>query len=318
MQVALAEDANLNGPEQSVFGRKQAPRLKDPEKPQTMSEGERLIRSLEQRLAAVMKLTEAQKLEYEIATKLVSLTPQEAARARVKAQQIDSVNEMMEAQKRELDFEQRTESAARRSTETVAKYIEAQRKKGESFKELIDPAEQYRKKLEDLDALEDAYISSADRQQARGKLLAQIFDAQYGMKENVNKTNELGKQLGNTFESMFENAIIKGKAFSDVLKGLADDILRLVLRQQVSGPIANWVSGLLGGGQATYNGYITGGLRTGSVWSGMDGENQIEKSVNVVQHMTFGSDVNTATLAAWGQNVKAQTLKAVKEIQKRT
>lgn len=120
---------------------------------------------------------------------------------------------------------------------------------------------------------------------------------------------------------MFENAIFSAQKFGDVIKGLAQDIARLVIRQHVSSPIASWINMLMTP-QASWNGYITGGLRQGTVWSGLDAmDNPMAKSVGagpvIVQHMTFGSDVNQTTLALWGQQVKAQAVAAVKEAQRR-
>lgn len=49
----------------------------------------------------------------------------------------------------------------------------------------------------------------------------------------------VGRELGFAFSSAFEDAIIKGKEFSDVLKGLAEDLAKLILRQTVTQPLAN-------------------------------------------------------------------------------
>lgn len=312
--LALAEDPNLQGPEQSAMGKKQAPKISGPDKPDKMSEGERLIRSLEQRLAAVMNLTEAEKLEYEIASKLVTLTPSEAARARVFAQQIDSVREMTEARKRDADLQHVIDEAGKRDMERREREDEANRKLAESFRELIDPAEQYRKKLEQLRGLSDDFITVAERQQAEGTLLAKMFEATNGMKEHVKSVDEMGKQLGNTFQSAFENAVIAGKSFGDVLKGLMQDITRLVLRQQVSGPLASWLSGLLTP-QETRNGYITGGLREGAVWSGMD--KSVGAGPTIVLNQSFASNVDATTMANLGRQMTAKAVAAVKEAQRR-
>jgi hypothetical protein len=67
-------------------------------------------------------------------------------------------------------------------------------------------------------------------------------------------TIDIGKELGNTFSSAFEDAIVSGGEFKDMLRGLGQDILRLFVREQISPPIANFFSSafssLFGGGKA--------------------------------------------------------------------
>jgi hypothetical protein len=55
------------------------------------------------------------------------------------------------------------------------------------------------------------------------------------------------QDMGWAFQSAFEDAIIGGEKFSDVLKGLAQDILRIAIRQTITAPIGNWISGAIGG-----------------------------------------------------------------------
>lgn len=57
--------------------------------------------------------------------------------------------------------------------------------------------------------------------------------------ETTKKTNDLAKELGMTFTSAFEDAIVEGKKLSDVLRGLAQDILRIATRTLVTEPLAN-------------------------------------------------------------------------------
>ena len=56
-------------------------------------------------------------------------------------------------------------------------------------------------------------------------------------------TDALGRELGMTFSSAFEDAIVKGKSFSDVLKGIEQDIARIIIRQAVTAPLSSAISG---------------------------------------------------------------------------
>jgi len=61
--------------------------------------------------------------------------------------------------------------------------------------------------------------------------------------EDSTKRLESGaRDLGFTFQSAFEDAVLEGKNLSDVLSGLLKDIERIVLRTAVTGPLADALS----------------------------------------------------------------------------
>jgi hypothetical protein len=95
-----------------------------------------------------------------------------------------------------------------------------------------------------VDESMDSFFGNLDEaSKSMGKLEKETGDA-----------TDMAKELGNTFASAFEEAIVRGGDFKDVLRGLAQDILRLFVRQQISAPIANFFSSafssLFGGGKA--------------------------------------------------------------------
>ena len=63
------------------------------------------------------------------------------------------------------------------------------------------------------------------------------------MEQATERTSQFANQLGFSFSSAFEDAIIKGKSFSDVLKGLEQDIARIILRASVTQPLGNALAG---------------------------------------------------------------------------
>lgn len=71
-------------------------------------------------------------------------------------------------------------------------------------------------------------------------MLAQREDA-------TKKTQDLAKELGLTFTSAFEDAIVEGKKLSDVLRGLAQDILRIATRKLITEPLGNMLTSAIGG-----------------------------------------------------------------------
>ena len=67
------------------------------------------------------------------------------------------------------------------------------------------------------------------------------------------RTKQATRDLGLAFQSMFEDAIIRGNKFSDVLRGLALDLARLTLRKSVVEPLFT--------GLASAAGSFFGGLK---------------------------------------------------------
>lgn len=78
--------------------------------------------------------------------------------------------------------------------------------------------------------------------------------------ENERKQNI--RDLGLTFESAFESAIIQGEKLGDVLRSLAQDMLKLATRKLVTEPVMGKVGGLLEGG---LGGIFGGGLQQGGL-----------------------------------------------------
>lgn len=69
----------------------------------------------------------------------------------------------------------------------------------------------------------------------------QLLNTQKATKE----TDDRFKDLGLTFSSAFEDAVVNGRKLSDVLKGIGDDLVRLVVRRAITEPISRGISGLL-------------------------------------------------------------------------
>lgn len=70
------------------------------------------------------------------------------------------------------------------------------------------------------------------------------------------------RQLGLTFSSAFEDAIVNGSKLRDVLQGIASDLLRLVVRKQITEPIFGAISGKGGllSGFGKILGFANGGM----------------------------------------------------------
>lgn len=115
-------------------------------------------------------------------------------------------------------------------------WIEAGRAMQESMK---TPLEQFEQRLE--------YINELWR---RGVIDVETYDRAYAAafdegNAKVEKAKSLADELGMTFTSAFEDAIVGGKGLSDVLKGLENDIIRIVMRKAVTEPLANATSSMM-------------------------------------------------------------------------
>lgn len=168
--------------------------------------------------------------------------------------------------------------------------------KGDSrFKQLM---EQQKKRIAELNALSGdeqmVSVDSVSRQydkalEGRAQALADAHEARMeqvrietegegAIQEWIDKNNmalkeqkDIAKDLGLTFSSAFEDAIVGGKNFSDVLKGLGQDISRIIVRKSITEPMADGLGGFLknfdfkkllsfDGGGYTGNGARSGGL----------------------------------------------------------
>lgn len=87
--------------------------------------------------------------------------------------------------------------------------------------------------------------------------------------EKIDKSKSAAEELGMTFTSAFEDAIIEGKALSDVLDGLIQDMARMAIRKSITEPMAAYVTaGLSSLLSFDGGGYTGGGARSG----GLDGK----------------------------------------------
>jgi hypothetical protein len=124
--------------------------------------------------------------------------------------------------------------------------IEAVRRR---FVDLIDPVEKYRRELEQIDELEAAGRLTADQATEARFRINEAIDAAMGFGEQIKANTDIAREFGFTFSSAMEDAILSGKRFSDVLRGLAQDLARMVLRKTVTEPLGNmaldWLKSLL-------------------------------------------------------------------------
>ena len=90
--------------------------------------------------------------------------------------------------------------------------------------------------------------------------LEELERAERRVAEGAERTRDVARELGLTFSSAFEDAIIRGKRFSEVLQGIGQDIARIIARRTITEPLGNAVSSALAGFSFDSIGSWLGGL----------------------------------------------------------
>jgi len=149
---------------------------------------------------------------------------------------------------------------------------------GERSKELTIELQKPIEKVVKVDAdTEDAEVKLLDLSRTASEILGRSRTGKSGEDETVQlidlskysneilsrtkETNKAAQDLGLTFSSAFENAILKAESLRDVLKGLAQDILRIFVRRAITEPLGNAVSDIFrasGGPVSGGSPYIVG------------------------------------------------------------
>jgi hypothetical protein len=124
----------------------------------------------------------------------------------------------------------------------------------QSMKDQVAAARAHMELLERRANEEELLLKNAAK---RAEVMEQI-----DLKSNemqIKKTDDVARQLGLTFSSAFEDAIVKGRSFHDVLQGIEQDIARIIIRKKITEPMAAAISSgasgmdwgsLFGGGRA--------------------------------------------------------------------
>jgi len=138
----------------------------------------------------------------------------------------EEIERVIEAQNREDAERSRTESERRAAVR-------------DSIVALIDPLEQYRKKLVAVrEAAEKGDITPEQQLEAEFKI-QELIDEALKLEAQVDKTKSVAEELGLTFVSAFEDAVVEGEKFRDVVRALEKDIIRVLSRKFVTEPLAN-------------------------------------------------------------------------------
>ena len=107
--------------------------------------------------------------------------------------------------------------------------------------------------------------------------------------DKLKETNKVAEELGYAFQSAFEEAVIGGGKFSDVLRGLAQDIQKIILRKTVTEPLGNAIGGLFSG------------FNWSSLWPFADGGIMTAHGAMPLRAYASGGIANTPQVAMYGE-----------------
>jgi len=88
--------------------------------------------------------------------------------------------------------------------------------------------------------------------------------------KQTERTDRMGVQMGMSFSSAFEDAILNGKRFSDVLKAIEQDIARIILRQTITAPLGTAIGNAISSGVNSITGSLSSsGASAGGSYNGV-------------------------------------------------
>lgn len=115
------------------------------------------------------------------------------------------------------------------------------------WRDLADPTREYLRELEEVRRLHaDGKLTDIEAQRSLADIQRRATAGLQGTNEALADQKNLANDLGLTFTSAFEDAIVAGDGLRDVLAGLEQDILRIVTRRLVTEPLGNAITNLLG------------------------------------------------------------------------
>ncbi len=113
--------------------------------------------------------------------------------------------------------------------------------------------ERYARRLEELGRLVERAQRAGQpipdetiRREAQ-RALDELENGNKRLEDSAARGSDAARELGLTFSSAFEDAVLRGERLRTVVQGLVTDLSRMVLRRTVTEPLANAFSGFLGG-----------------------------------------------------------------------
>lgn len=202
------------------------------------SEADRYLETLQKQLEKTQDLTVAEQVLIDITSgRLGKVTAAQKDSLLLTARQIDAAKEF------EKIIELRRAAAAAEGDAVLAVNKAYQ----DRLQTLMNatPSAMLEKQRADVRLLTEEYEAGRISEAAYLEAVTARLDL---VAEKTKEANDFAKDLGLTFTSAFEDAIVSGKSLGDVLKSLIADIAKIVVRKTVTEPIGNAVTDIFKSG----------------------------------------------------------------------
>jgi hypothetical protein len=186
------------------------------------------------------------------------------------AREIDATKEAIRVARERSDERQKDYAAAAEGAR-AAKQAESDRLRALTSG---TATEVFKRQQADIEFLRQAFYDGKIAVEQYGEAVSIVIGA---AAIETEKAKSVAEELGMTFASAFEDAVIEGQKFGDVLKALEKDILRIVTRKLVTEPLANAIGGAISG-SGGFGGLLTsliGGVAGGKAIGGQTMPNSI-------------------------------------------
>jgi hypothetical protein len=133
------------------------------------------------------------------------------------------------------------------------------------YRDLADPAAKYREQLDEIARLGRTFDENGNPllNEEQVKKASKAINEQA---EAVEKNVSAARELGLTFSSAFEDAVINGEKLSNVLDGIAKDVARIFIRKQITERLAESIGEIdfksVGKSALSLFGFADGGIMT--------------------------------------------------------
>lgn len=213
-----------------------------------MSDAEKYLESLDRQVEQSLDLTAQERVLYDLANGRLKLTNG------ITEEQLLLRAGIVDKLKEEAKWQDAVNKAAREAADARNKEYDAAiaaananiKADADRLRGILDKTPQgvFNKQQQDIDFLQRKLDQGDIDITQYGEAVKVVFGF---AEEGVKKTKSLAEELGMTFSSAFEDAIVGGKGLSGVLKGLEQDILRIITRKMITEPLGNWITGAIGG-----------------------------------------------------------------------
>lgn len=209
-----------------------------------------LIRQAEKARDEALKALERREQPREERTRIDALKEQIALLEIVGERERFIAQEVMKAKAGQREEVERLAGALFDLKKAREEEEETARLAAQVYEQTRTPYEKYIETLERLARVREELAKRYGEEQAiqtierASRTAFEILEKAEKQKERV---DDVAKSLGLTFESAFENAIVKGEKFSNVLKSIEQDLLRLGTRKLVTEPLMGLFNSFLGG-----------------------------------------------------------------------